>query len=310
MRRAVILDLAIGSDLSVPEAADVVVAARDAGVSAIRLLDGSAGQLLDPSTVASYLAPRLADVHWIVDAPTTHNAPYNLARRILALDRATAGRSGLVLRAGEGDEVSAATVPDPSASGRSQRWAEYAEVLTRLWESFPAAALLGDQAAGLLAEDSLIRGIAHEGSFYRVSGPLDGPSSPQGRPVLAAADMDQLDWASVAGAADVVVVNRAQAPAAQGALADALGRTGRKRAEIALVGRVAVTAAEASADNVAAELDEWATSMGLDGLELRPPDGRAGALTVAHNVLPRLQSSAGASLRAALGLPELTGART
>jgi hypothetical protein len=106
------------------------------------------------------------------------------------------------------------------------------------------------------------------------------------------------------------VVNRAQAPAAQGALADALGRTGRKRAEIALVGRVAVTAAEASADNVAAELDEWATSMGLDGLELRPPDGRAGALTVAHNVLPRLQSSAGASLRAALGLPELTGART
>jgi alkanesulfonate monooxygenase SsuD/methylene tetrahydromethanopterin reductase-like flavin-dependent oxidoreductase (luciferase family) len=310
MSRAIILELAVGSDLSAPEAADVVAAARDAGVSAIRLLDGGAGQVLDPNTVASYLAARLADVHWIVDAPTTHNAPYNLARRTLALDRATGGRSGLVLRAGEGDEVSAATVPDPSASGRSQRWAEYAEVLTRLWESFPAAALLGDQAAGLLAEDSLIRGIAHEGSFYRVSGPLDGPSSPQGRPVLAAADMDQLDWASVAGAADVVVVNRAQAPAAQGALADALGRTGRKRAEIALVGRVAVTAAEASADNVAAELDEWVTSMGLDGLELRPPDGRAGALTVAHNVLPRLQSSAGASLRAALGLPELTGART
>jgi alkanesulfonate monooxygenase SsuD/methylene tetrahydromethanopterin reductase-like flavin-dependent oxidoreductase (luciferase family) len=310
MSRAVILDLAVGSDLSVPQAAAVVAAARDAGVSAIRLLDGSAGQILDPSAVASYLAARLADVHWIVDAPTTHNAPYNLARRILALDRATAGRSGLVLRAGEGDEVSDAAAPDPSASGRARRWAEYAQVLSRLWESFPAAALLGDQAAGLLAEDSLIRGIGHEGSFYRVAGPLDGPSSPQGRPVLVAADMDQLDWAGVAGAADVVVVNRAQAAGAQGALADALGQVGRERAEIALVGRVEVAAAEASANEVAAELDEWAASMRLDGLELWPSDGRAGALAVARNVLPRLHSATGASLRAALGLPELTGVRT
>lgn len=310
MSRAIILDLAVGSDLSLPEAAEVAAASRDAGLSAIRLLDGSVGQVLDPSTVASYLAGRLAGVHWMVDAPTTRNAPYNLARRMLALDRATEGRSGLVLRVGDGDEVSDATVPDLSASARAQRWAEYAEVLTRLWESFPAAALLGDQAAGLFAEDSLIRGISHEGSFYRVAGPLDGPSSPQGRPVLVAADMDQLDWASVAGAADVVVVNHARAAGAQGALADALGRIGRERAEIALVGRVEVAAVEDSAPELAAELDEWATVTGLDGLELWPSDGRAGALTVARNVLPRLQSSTGASLRAALGLPELTGVCT
>jgi alkanesulfonate monooxygenase SsuD/methylene tetrahydromethanopterin reductase-like flavin-dependent oxidoreductase (luciferase family) len=309
MSRAIILDLAVGSDLALPEAADVAAAARDAGVSAIRLLDGSPGQILDPGTVASYLAASLADVRWIVDAPTTHNAPYNLARRVLALDRATGGRSGLVLRVGDGDEVSDATAPDPPASGRAQRWAEYTQVLTGLWQSFPAAALLGDQAAGQFAEDSLIRGIGHEGSFYRVAGPLDGPSSPQGRPVLAAADMDQLDWASVAAAADVVVVNRAQAAGALGALADALARTGRRRTEIALVGQVEVDAADSSTNDAAAELGEWATSMGLDGLELRPSDGHAGALAVARSVVPRLQPSTGASLRAALGLPELTGVR-
>jgi alkanesulfonate monooxygenase SsuD/methylene tetrahydromethanopterin reductase-like flavin-dependent oxidoreductase (luciferase family) len=309
MSSAVILDLAVGAGLSVPEAAGVAAAARDAGVSAIRLLDGGTGQILDPGTVASYLGARVGDLHWIVDAPTTHNAPYNLARRILALDRATGGRAGLVLRAGDGDEVSDAAVPDPAASGRAPRWAEYAQVLTGLWESFPAAALLGDQAAGLLAEDSLIRGIGHEGSCYRVAGPLDGPSSPQGRPVLAAADMDQLDWASVAGAADVVVVSRAQAAGAPGALATALARAGRGRAEVALIGRVKV-AAGAAGNEVAAGLAEWAASLGLDGIELRPPDGRAAALAVVRGVLPRLGPLTGASLRAALGLPELTGVRT
>ena len=309
MSRVIILDLAVGKDLSVSAAADIVAAARDAGVSAIRLVDGSAGQILDPGMVAAYLAARLPDVHWLVDAPTTHNAPYNLARRILALDRATKGRSGLVLRAGTGDEVSQATVPDPSASGRARRWAEYAQVLTGLWESFPAAALLADQAAGLFADDSLIWGIDHRGSFYRVAGPLDGPASPQGRPVLVAADMDLLDWDSVAGAADVVVVSRAQAAGARGALADALRRIGRTRAEVALVGRVEVAGAWASANKVAAGLEKWATAMGLDGLELRP-SGDAAALAIARNLLPRLQSSAGTSLRAVLGLPELTGAHT
>jgi alkanesulfonate monooxygenase SsuD/methylene tetrahydromethanopterin reductase-like flavin-dependent oxidoreductase (luciferase family) len=309
MSRVIILDLAVGQDLSVPAAADIVAAAREAGVSAIRLVDGGAGQILDPGMVAAYLAARLPDVHWLVDAPTTHNAPYNLARRILALDRATKGRSGLVLRAGTGDEVSQATVPDPSASGRTRRWAEYAQVLTGLWESFPAAALLADQAAGVFADDSLIWGIDHEGSFYRVAGPLDGPASPQGRPVLVAADMDLLHWDGVAGAADVVVVSRAQAAGARGALADALRQIGRTRAEVALIGRVEVAGAWASASKVAAGLEKWATAMGLDGLELQP-SGDAAALAIARNLLPRLQSCAGTSLRAVLGLPELTGAHT
>src|ERR1700689_2647443 len=117
MSRVIILDLAVGRDLSVPAAADIVATARDAGVSAIRLVDGSAGQILDPGMVAGYLAARLPDVPRL-------------------------------------------------GGGRTRRWAEYAQVLTGLWESFPAGALLADQAAGLFADDSLIWGIDHRGSFY------------------------------------------------------------------------------------------------------------------------------------------------
>ncbi len=309
MSRAMILDLAVGAFLSVHETAEVAAAAHDAGMSAVRLLDAGAAAVLDPSTVASYLAGRLPEVRWIVDARTTHNPPYNLARRVLAIDRATAGRAGLALRAGDGDEVSDSAVPDPPASARGRRWAEYAEVLTRLWQSFPARALLGDQAAGEFAEVSLVQPINHEGDFYRIAGPLDGPSSPQGRPVLVAADMDQLAWDDVARTADVVTVNRAQARDANAELARALSRIGRQREEVVLIGRTQVAASEASAGSLAAELDDWAASNGLDGLELRPAGGRDAALAVVQNVVLRFEAATGTTLRAALGLPELIGAR-
>ncbi|MFE2179887.1 hypothetical protein ACFXB5_04615, partial [Streptomyces sp. NPDC059455] len=117
MTRTIVLDLAVGSSLSVADAIEIAAAARDTGVTAVRLLDGGPDDVLDPTVVAAHLAGRFPESHWIVDAPTTHNAPYNLARRVLSLDRATAGRSGLALRAGDGDEVSEATAPDRGGGG-------------------------------------------------------------------------------------------------------------------------------------------------------------------------------------------------
>ena len=86
-------------------------------------------------------------------------------------------------------------------------------MLTRLWESFPREALIGDQETRLVVDDALIRPIDHDGRFYRVAGPLDGPSSVQGRPVLAAADRAALDdAAAVAGSVIVVVAIRPPVP--------------------------------------------------------------------------------------------------
>jgi alkanesulfonate monooxygenase SsuD/methylene tetrahydromethanopterin reductase-like flavin-dependent oxidoreductase (luciferase family) len=109
-------------------------------------------------------------------------------------------------------------------------------VLTRLWESFPRAALIGDQEAALVVEEALIRPIHHEGAFYRVAGPLDGPSSVQGRPVVVA-DLGVLDPAAAAESADVVVVDLENAAGADAALAWALRRAGRSRQDVALLGR-------------------------------------------------------------------------
>ncbi|CDR02123.1 LLM class flavin-dependent oxidoreductase [Streptomyces iranensis] len=308
MTRTIVLDLAVGSILSVADATGIVAAARDTGVTAVRLLDGGPDDVLDPTVVAAHLAGRFPESHWIVDAPTTHNAPYNLARRVLSLDRATAGRSGLALRAGDGDEVSEATAPDRSATARHRRWAEYAGVLTGLWESFPAAALLGDQATGVFAEDTLITSIDHEGRFYRVAGPLDGPSSPQDRPVLVADARDDLDWADVVALADAVVISRARASEVTARLAEAFDRVGRRRGDIAVLGRVELPADDTPAERTAAQLADWVERYGFDGLELAPTGDHDRLLAVVRALVPRLGLSGGATLRAALGLPEPIGA--
>jgi alkanesulfonate monooxygenase SsuD/methylene tetrahydromethanopterin reductase-like flavin-dependent oxidoreductase (luciferase family) len=302
MSRIIVLALGVGS---VADSVQAVGSAEAAGSPIIRIRDqGEGGATLDPSVMASYLGSRFPSANFVVEAATTHNAPYNLARRVLSLDRATGGRAGLALRSGDGDEVSAATTPNPGAFDQAERWAEYAEILTRLWESFPAAALVGDQEEGIFVEDSLIASIDHEGQFYRVAGPLDGPSSQQGRPVLLA-DADELDWTTLARTADVVVVTAERSADANVELRTALESVGRRREEVALLGRAAVSAADAT-DETAQRLGEWAGRDGLDGFELVPVGGLTGWNAVVSQLVPLLDpAAAGPTLRDTLRLPEV-----
>ncbi|MFC4069509.1 LLM class flavin-dependent oxidoreductase [Actinoplanes subglobosus] len=281
MSLAVTVTIAVGDDPAVPSLAEAGVIADLAarlGVAALRLTDAA----LDPTVVAAYLAGRHPGIGYLPEVPTTHQAPYNVARRILSLDRATAGRIGVALLPGDGDEVSDQNRPT-DATDPARRWAEYAHVLTRLWESFPREALIGDQENAIVADDTLIRRIDHEGTFYRVAGPLDGPSSVQGRPVIVA-DLGTLDLASVATSADVIVTGRPG---------------GVDRGGAALFGRIAV-----GATTDPAALRDWAADHSLDGIEL-VPDGDVTA--VLRAIVPHLISPAATpppTLRAALGLSE------
>ena len=340
MIRSIVLDLAVAITPSQGAAApllavDDALAAADlaaaSGVDALRIVDLIAGgAALEGSVAAAYLAGAEPDIGFLVDAPTSHNAPYNLARRLLSIDRATGGRSGLVLRPGRGDAVSELTAPDPAARDVRERWAEYAGIVTRLWESFPAAALLGDQESGIFAEESLISPIDHLGRYYRVAGPLDGPSSRQGRPVLAVADAELLGWDVVAAAANIVLVDAGQAATADARLTEALEAASRRREEVRLLGRALVAdgdgQAKAAGDldgqllvrggtaSVIEQLQHWADSSGLDGLDLTVPGGLAGVTAVLREVVTPLKGPAKragnrTTLREALGLPALAGRR-
>lgn len=309
----VLLDLAVATPAPgapwVPDAAtaaEIAEEAERAGIAAVRILDEVPDTTtLDATVLAAHLAGRTIALGYVVDVCTSHHAPYNLARRLLSLDRATGGRVGLALRPGEGDEVSAAVAPDPAASDPVQRWQEYAAILLGLWETFPAEALLGDQESGIFVRDELITPLAHEGSYYRVNGALDGPSSVQGRPVHVVADTDLLSWDQIAATADVVVVERDRTADAEKALSAALRRAGRDRSDVALVGRTAVDPAVLDFPRaLATDLHSWAARDGLDGFDLVPVAGGTGsargtALGILRSLVPLLGSRMGATLREA-----------
>jgi len=302
---AVLVELDVGdapSQVSLADADAIVAAAQDAGVTAIRLVDHVGDHVsVDPTVAAAHLAGRYGDIGWVVDAPTTHNAPYNLARRILSLDRATGGRAGVVLLAGVGDEVSDATAPDPDATDAADRWVEYAHVLTQLWESFPAAALLGDQENAVVADDAMIRPVDFDGRFYRVAGPLDGPSSVQGRPVLIAVAPADVGWARVAAIADAVVVGYGEIGGAAEKLEAALSVAGRRRGEVALLARL-------DDDRAIPELQAWSAAHGVDGIVLAVDGAVPGILSTIASLPQQGSSGRHGTLRAGLAVPNPRGA--
>jgi FMN-dependent oxidoreductase (nitrilotriacetate monooxygenase family) len=60
-------------------------------------------------------------------------------------------------------------------------------VVKELWDSWAADAVIDDRGSGLYARGGRIRPINHRGEFYAVTGPLNMPRPPQGRPVLVQA---------------------------------------------------------------------------------------------------------------------------
>jgi alkanesulfonate monooxygenase SsuD/methylene tetrahydromethanopterin reductase-like flavin-dependent oxidoreductase (luciferase family) len=297
---SVFVELTVGASagqVSLMQADAIAAVAQDVGATGIRLVDnGSNESTIDPSIVGAYLAGRHSRVSFVIDSPTTHHAPYNLARRVLSFDRATEGRVGVVLRTGDGDEVSDAVQPDVAADGRALRWAEYAAVLTGLWESFPRNALLGDQASALVVDEELIRPVHFEGRFYRARGSLDGPASVQGRPVLLAADPAELGWARIAKAADAVIVDPADAVGAADALSGELVAAGRRREDVAVLLRVF--------DDLSG-VPAWTAVDGINGFVLAPRGSASEIEAAVRDVVPRLRKPGGSTLRSSLGLPDL-----
>lgn len=303
---SVLIELAVGDPradtrhVSLADAETIAEIAQELGAKGLRLVDRADGRIaLDPSVVGSSLAGRYGGLAYAIDAPTTRNAPYNLARRVLSFDRATERGVGLVLRPGTGDEVSDAVAPDPQPTEPAERWSEYVDILTALWESFPREALLGDQEAAVVADDARIRPINHDGRFYRVAGPLDGPASAQGRPAVLVADTAALGWERVAAVADAVIVDEADIAGADGALTAALEAAGRSRADVALLARI-----DGSGDPV--RLQQWASESGVDGFVLAPTGDPASIVDVVRRVVPALAPSTRTPLRVALRRPEST----
>jgi FMN-dependent oxidoreductase (nitrilotriacetate monooxygenase family) len=74
-----------------------------------------------------------------------------------------------------------------SSEDRYRRAAEFADVVTRLWDSWSDEAMICDRERGIWADPERIKPLRHSGEFFDVQGPLNMRRPVQGRPVLVQA---------------------------------------------------------------------------------------------------------------------------
>jgi FMN-dependent oxidoreductase (nitrilotriacetate monooxygenase family) len=144
---------------------------------------------LEPITALAALAGATSRIGLIATCSSTYTEPFNLARQFASLDHISDGRIGwnIVtswLATASGNFGATGQL---SHAERYERAEEYMRVVGGLWDSWSDDAVLDDRATGQYARAGGIRAVNHAGPHYRVTGPLNLPRCPQGRPVFVQA---------------------------------------------------------------------------------------------------------------------------
>lgn len=185
------------SDSTTPLTREVLlhlaIAAEEGGVDALLFADMGffirpcSGNLpdLDPVLTCAALAAVTRHIGLIPSASPLIIQPYNLARRLAALDHISVGRAGWHLPDGLSDAAMAAyghpTTPAESWPALST---EFIHVAKQLWHSWSEQAITIRSDGRSAVEGSGNHPIRHQGTFFAVQGPLDIPRPPQGSPLI------------------------------------------------------------------------------------------------------------------------------
>ncbi len=218
---------------------------------------------LEPITTLGALAVSTSRIGLIATASTTYTEPYNLARQFASLDHMSAGRIGwnIVTSWAVGAARNYSGTSQISHADRYERAEEFVKVVTALWDSWADDAVVDDRASGQYAHAEKIRAIDHDGTHYRVAGPLNVPRSPQGRPVFVQAGSSDTGRRFAARHAEAVFTAQMEKATAQAFYADlkSLVKAEGRAADQALIlpGLSPVIAStEAEAKRIARELND------------------------------------------------------
>lgn len=292
---------------------------------------------LDAVLIASYVAPLTRRIGLVPTVTTAHTEPFHVATGIQTLDFASRGRAGVRLVAGASAAERAnfgrrATGVDAiPASGRVEdspeivaafrEAGEFADVLSRLWDSWQDDAIIRDAETGRFLDADRVHNIEFEGEFFSVTGASIVPRSPQGRPLLTVLAHQTVPYRLAAEHADLVYVTPHDDTQLAGirseldAAAEDL-RTDRERLRVYADLLVLIEDTEAAARSAAARLDEWdgaplasdarivvgtpgdvadavreLAEAGVDGVRLRPARQPADVIAITEQVVPLLRSA-------------------
>jgi FMN-dependent oxidoreductase (nitrilotriacetate monooxygenase family) len=161
---------------------------------------------LEPLTLLSALAASTERIGLIGTATTTYNEPYTVARQFASLDLLSDGRAGWNLVTSD-NAAEAANFGREQHVAHAQRYArarEFHQVVTGLWNSWDAQALLDDKTGVLPYDPAKLHQLDHRGEHFAVKGPLNVVRSTQGRPVVVQAGGSETGRDLAAATAEVV----------------------------------------------------------------------------------------------------------
>jgi FMN-dependent oxidoreductase (nitrilotriacetate monooxygenase family) len=149
---------------------------------------------LEPLTLLSALATQTSHIGLVGTATTSFNSPFNLVRRLGSLDLISRGRAGWnVVTTGDAGTAGNYGLDEhydyDTRYGRAQ---EYVELARALWDSYEDDAFVRDRERGVFLDRTKQHVLDHEGTYFKVRGPLNLVRSQQGHPVIfQAGDSDQ-----------------------------------------------------------------------------------------------------------------------
>jgi long-chain alkane monooxygenase len=182
--------------------------------------------------------------------------PYTVARHLNSLDHITGGRiaMNLVTSTRRSDYANYGYYDLVDHNARYDRMEEFTDVCRKLWDSVEADAMLWDRVTGRVGDPAKVRDVRHEGRFFKVSGPLNTPPSPQGRPMLIQAGGSPRGIRASAYVADHVFggdMALALQVRQRKALDDALLALGRDAEQVGILWQTPIVVAETEAEAVA-----------------------------------------------------------
>ncbi|MEJ2802889.1 LLM class flavin-dependent oxidoreductase [Comamonadaceae bacterium PP-2] len=180
----------------------------------------------EPITLLSALAAVTQRIGFVATASTSFNEPFHIARKFASLDNISGGRAGwnLVTSSSEHEALNFNRERHFDHAERYQRAAEFAQVVTGLWDSWEDGALQRDKASGLYFDPARRHVLNHKGHFFQVKGPLNVPRSPQGHPVIVQAGSSPAGKALAAETAEVIFTAQQTLEDAVAFYADVKGR--------------------------------------------------------------------------------------
>jgi FMN-dependent oxidoreductase (nitrilotriacetate monooxygenase family) len=163
----------------------------------------------DPMPYVPAMADATSHLGFIPTVTTSFYPPFLAARLLSTLDHVTKGRIGANLVMSHNDRTAQNFGLDGQVE-HDKRYAmgsEWVELVTRLWESWDADAVVLDEERDEFADFTKVRTVDFEGEFYRSRGPLNTAPSPQRRPVICQAGGSPRGRDFAAEHADILLSN-------------------------------------------------------------------------------------------------------